>query len=61
MASLSEVLADPGKRKRVVDDGVAMIEAEVAEYAALRDLDLRYVSKLSHRILTALIAPKAQM
>lgn len=41
MASLSEVLADPTKRRRVVDDGVAMIEAEVADKGGLSGLAIK--------------------
>jgi hypothetical protein len=41
MASLSEVLADPTKRRRVVDDGVAMIEAEVADKSGLSGMAIK--------------------
>ena len=41
MASLAEVLADPAKRKRVVDDGVAMIEAEVADKSGLSGMAIK--------------------
>ena len=41
MASLSEVLAVPDKRKRVVDDGVAVIEAEVAEKGGLSGMGIK--------------------
>ena len=41
MASLSEVLADPAKRKRVVDDGVAMIEAEVSDKSGLSGIAIK--------------------
>jgi hypothetical protein len=41
MASLTEVLADPTKRRRVVDDGVAMIEAEVADKGGLSGLAIK--------------------
>jgi hypothetical protein len=41
MASLSEVLADPSKRKRVVDDGVAMIEAEVSDKSGLSGIAIK--------------------
>jgi hypothetical protein len=35
MPSLSEVLSDPARRRKVVDDGVAVIEAEVADKGGL--------------------------
>lgn len=41
MPSLSEVLSDPSKRKRVVDDGVAMIEAEVADKSGLSGMAIK--------------------
>lgn len=41
MASLASVLADPAKRRRVVDDGVAMIEAEVADKSGLSGLAIK--------------------
>ncbi len=41
MPSLTEVLADPSKRKRVVDDGVAMIEAEVADKGGLSGIAIK--------------------
>lgn len=46
MASLSEVLADPAKRKRVVDDGVAMIEAEVADKSGLSGIAIKTAFKM---------------
>ena len=41
MASLATVLADPTKRRRVVDDGVAMIEAEVADKSGLSGMAIK--------------------
>jgi hypothetical protein len=41
MPSLSEVVADPAKRRRVVDDGVAMIEAEVADKGGLSGMAIK--------------------
>jgi hypothetical protein len=41
MPSLSEVLADPAKRKRVIDDGVAVVEAEVADKSGLSGMAIK--------------------
>jgi hypothetical protein len=41
MGTLTEVLADPAKRRRVVDDGVAMIEAEVADKSGLSGMAIK--------------------
>ncbi|MFN7146710.1 MAG: DUF6918 family protein [Myxococcota bacterium] len=41
MPSLSEVLSDSARRKRVVDDGVAMIEAEVADKSGLSGMAIK--------------------
>lgn len=41
MASLSEVLADPVRRRRVIDDGVAVIEAEVADKSGLSGVAIK--------------------
>ena len=35
MPTLTETIADPNKRRAVVDDGVAVIEAEVADKSGL--------------------------
>lgn len=50
MASLSEVLADPTKRRRVVDDGVAMIEAEVADKSGLSGIAIKTAFGMVQRI-----------
>lgn len=41
MPTLSEVVADPAKRRRVVDDGVALIEAEVADKGGLSGMAIK--------------------
>lgn len=41
MPTLSEVVADPNKRRKVVDDGVALIEAEVADKSGLRGMAIK--------------------
>lgn len=41
MASLGEVLADPAKRKKVVDDGVVMIESEVADKSGFSGMAIK--------------------
>lgn len=41
MPSLSDVIADPARRRRVVDDGVTMIEAEVADKSGLRGMAIK--------------------
>jgi hypothetical protein len=41
MPSLSEVVADPARRKRVVDDGVAVIESEVADKSGLSGMAIK--------------------
>jgi hypothetical protein len=41
MASLSSVLADPPRRRKVVDDGVLMIEAEVADKSGLSGMAIK--------------------
>lgn len=41
MATLTSVLTDPVKRRRVVDDGVAMIEAEVADKSGLSGMAIK--------------------
>jgi hypothetical protein len=41
MATLAEVLADPTRRRRVVDDGVAVIEAEVAGKSGLTGMAIK--------------------
>lgn len=41
MANLSAVIADPNKRRAVVDDGVSVIEAEVADKGGLSGLAIK--------------------
>jgi len=41
MASLSTVVADPTKRRAVVDEGVAVIEAEVADKSGLSGMAIK--------------------
>ncbi|MFZ5480962.1 MAG: DUF6918 family protein [Myxococcota bacterium] len=41
MPSLTEALSDPTKRRRVVDDGVAMIDAEVADKGGLSGMAIK--------------------
>lgn len=41
MATLTEVVADPARRRRVVEDGVAMIEAEVADKSGLSGIAIK--------------------
>lgn len=41
MASLKDVIADPDKRRTVVDDGVAVIEAEVSDKGGLTGLAIK--------------------
>jgi len=41
MPSLSEVLSDPARRRKVVDDGVTVIEAEVADKGGLSGLAIK--------------------
>ena len=41
MPSLSEVLAEPARRKKVVDDGVAVIEAEVSDKSGLSGIAIK--------------------
>ncbi|MDP2313262.1 MAG: hypothetical protein Q8P41_10180 [Pseudomonadota bacterium] len=41
MPSLSDVLAEPAKRKKVVDDGVSVIEAEVSDKGGLSGMAIK--------------------
>lgn len=41
MASLKDVIADPTKRRQVVDDGVNVIEAEVADKGGLSGMAIK--------------------
>ena len=41
MASLKEVVADPSRRRAVVDDGVTVIEAEVADKGGLSGMAIK--------------------
>jgi hypothetical protein len=41
MPTLTEVVKDPARRKRVVDDGVAVIEAEVADKGGLTGMAIK--------------------
>ena len=41
MASLSSVLTDPAKRRAVVDEGVLVIEAEVADKSGLSGMAIK--------------------
>ncbi|MSP54310.1 MAG: hypothetical protein EXR69_01685 [Myxococcales bacterium] len=41
MASLKDVISDPNKRKKVVDDGVTVIEAEVSDKGGLSGLAIK--------------------
>ncbi len=50
MPSLSEVVADPARRKRVVDDGVAVIEAEVADKGGLSGLAIKAAFAMVQRL-----------
>ena len=46
MASLKDVIADPNKRRAVVDDGVNVIEAEVADKGGLSGMALKGAFKV---------------
>lgn len=50
MPSLSEVLAEPARRKKVVDDGVAVIEAEVADKGGLSGMAIKAAFGMVQRI-----------
>lgn len=41
MPTLTEVIADPQKRRAVVDDGVSVIEAEVADKSGLSGMAIK--------------------
>ncbi len=41
MPSLTEVLAEPARRKKVVDEGVSVIEAEVADKTGLTGIAIK--------------------
>lgn len=41
MPSLSDVLADPNRRRRVVDDGVDVIKAEVSDKSGLSGIAIK--------------------
>lgn len=46
MASLVEVLKDPGKRRQIVDAGVRVIEAEVADKGGLSGMAIKGTFKV---------------
>lgn len=41
MASLADVLKDPSRRRQVIDDGVAVIEAEVADKGGISGMGIK--------------------
>jgi len=50
MPTLKEVIADPQKRKLVVDDGVAVIESEVADKGGLSGMAIKAAYSAVKRI-----------
>ncbi len=50
MPTLTEVLTDPNRRRRVVDDGVAVIEAEVSDKSGLSGIAIKTAFAMVSRI-----------
>lgn len=50
MPTLTEVLADPARRRRVVDDGVGVIEAEVGDKSGLSGMAIKAAYAMVARI-----------
>ena len=50
MPTLTEVLADPNRRRRVVDDGVGVIEAEVSDKSGLSGMAIKTAFAMVSRL-----------
>lgn len=50
MASLTDVIADPNRRRAVVDDGVLVIEAEVADKSGLSGMAIKTAFAMVNRV-----------